>query len=85
MKKTTIYRQNKKKDKIKYLIKEKNYNSDDYDDIYLKFKINSDEDFPIEKTSKIYGVIIHVRSVFNDKNNYCHQINLEEHLLKLAE
>ena len=44
--------------KIKYLIKAENHNSVEYDNKYLKHKINCDEDFALVKSLAMYDVVI---------------------------
>ena len=61
---------------IKHLIKAENDNSDDYDDKYLKIKINSNDKL------KMYKLVILVRKIFIDDNKYCPQVFLEECLYK---
>ena len=43
---------------------QKNDNSDDYDDKYLKIKISSVNDVTLEKKFKMYDVVVHIRTVF---------------------
>ena len=38
---------------------------------YMKTKSYSDGDLPLKKTLQLYSLIIVVRSVFHEGNNYC--------------
>ena len=53
--------------KIRYLIRSRTKNSDDYDKKYIKIKLNSDDELPICKTTEISSMIIVVRAVFHDE------------------
>ena len=50
--------------KIKDLIRPITKNSDDYDEKYMKIKINSDNELPVNKWTKIPNMIIFVRAIF---------------------
>ena len=50
--------------KIKDLIRSITNTSHDYDEKYIKIKFNSDSDLPLNKTLKLYNMVIVVRSVF---------------------
>ena len=52
--------------KIKDLIRSKSNNSENYDEKYMKIRLNLDSDLPLNKTSQFYGMIIVVRSVFDE-------------------
>ena len=56
--------------KIKDLIRSITYNSDDCDEQYLKIKFNLDDDLPLNKTLKLFNMIIVVRSVFHEGSKY---------------
>ena len=47
--------------KIKYVIKLKNDDLDDYDDKYMKIRINSDDNLPFTKTLKMHSFVINMR------------------------
>lgn len=47
--------------KIKYPIKLKNDDLDDYDDKYMKIRINSDDNLPFTKTLKMHNFVINMR------------------------
>ena len=49
----------------------------------MKIKFNSDDKLPLNKTIKIYRMIIVVRVVFHEKNKYHPQVFLDECLYKL--
>ena len=56
--------------KIKDLIRSITKNSDEYDEKYMKIKFNSDEELPVNKTTKILSLIIPFRAVFLEKDKY---------------
>ena len=64
--------------KIKDLISSITKNSDDYDEEYLKIKIKSDDELPLNKTVEIHNATIVVRAVFHENNNYYPQVFLHE-------
>ena len=49
-------------------------NSDDYDNIYMKIKLNSNDELPLNKTIEIPRMIIVVRSIFHENNKYYPQV-----------
>ena len=49
----------------------------------MKFKFNSDNDLPPNKTIEIPSMTIVVRAVFHENNKYCPQLFLDECLYKL--
>ena len=55
----------------------------DYDEKYMKTKINSDDDLPLNKKLEICSMIIVVRVVFHADNNFYPQVFLDECLYKL--
>ena len=57
--------------KNKYLFRLKSNNTDNYDAKYIKIKLNSYADLPLTKPLELLDVIIVVRSVYKDGNNYC--------------
>lgn len=74
--------------KIKYLIKAENHNSVEYDNKYLKHKINCDEDFALVKSLAMYDVVIlttinveifhRKKKKRNGKSNRCIKLSEEE-------
>ena len=56
-------------DKIKYLMKAKNNNSDDYHEKYLKIRIKSDDDLSLQNILLMYDVVILIKSVANNEKN----------------
>ena len=56
--------------KIKDLIRSITKNSDEYDEKYMKIKFNSDEELPVNKTTKILSLIIPFRAVSLEKDKY---------------
>ena len=51
----------------------KSNNSDNYNEKYIKIKINSDDDLPLKKTLELHNMIIVVRSVFHEDSKYYQQ------------
>lgn len=56
--------------KIEDLIRSTNNKSDEYDEKYMKMKINSDDDLSLRETLKLHDVMKVIRSVFNDASKY---------------
>ena len=56
--------------KIKDLIRSKSNNSENYDEKYVKIRLNLDSDLRLNKTFQFYGMIIVVRSVFDEDSKY---------------
>ena len=69
--------------KIKDLIRSITKNSNDYDEKHMKIKLNSDEEFPLNKRIEIPSMIIVVRAIFYENNNYFPQVFLDEYLYKI--
>ena len=70
--------------KIKDLIiRSKTNNSDDYVEIYMKIKLNLDDDLPIKKMLELHNMTIVVRVVFHEGNKYYPQVFSDECLHKL--
>ena len=69
--------------KIRDFIRLITKNSDDYDEKYIKIKINSDDELPLNKTIEIPGMIIVVRAVFHGNKKYYPQRFLDKSLYKL--
>ena len=57
-------------DRVSYLIMLKNIYSRVYFQKFVKTKINSDNNLPLEKTLNIQNVVILVNSVFSKNQNY---------------
>ena len=51
------------RNKIRYIIRSKTNNSDNYDKNYIKIKLNSDDALPLKKTLELYNMI-NYRSAF---------------------
>ena len=58
-------------------------NSDDYDEKYMKTKLNSDDDLRLNKTLGLYNMTIAVRALFHESHKYYPQVFLDECLCKL--
>ena len=57
--------------------------SDIYSHRYMKMKINSDDDLPLEKTLNVHNVLILIKSDFNKhSNHYYYQVFLEKYSYK---
>ena len=52
-------------------------NSDDNDEKYMKIKINSNDELPLNKMIEIPSMIIIVRAVFHKNNKYYPQVFLD--------
>ena len=46
------------RNKIRYIIRSKTNNSDNYDKNYIKIKLNSDDALPLKKMLKFYNIKI---------------------------
>ena len=58
-------------DRIRYLIMLKSNISDIYSHEFMKIKINSDDDSPLEETLNMHNVVICIKSVLK-KNHSLH-------------
>ena len=56
--------------------------SDDYDQIYMKIKPNSDDELPLNKMAEVLSLTIVLRAVFHDNKRYFPQIFLDKCLYK---
>ena len=56
--------------KIKGLTRSITKNLDDYDEKYMKIKINSDDELPLNKAIEIPSMTIVVRAIFLENNKY---------------
>ena len=68
---------------IKNLIRSITKNSDDYDEKFVKTKLNSDDELRLNKMIEIPSLIIIDTAVFHENNKYCPQVFLDEYLYKL--
>ena len=57
--------------------------SNDSDKRFMKIKIDSDADLPLNKTIEIHEVTIVVRAVFHENNKYYPQVFSDECLYEL--
>ena len=57
--------------------------SDDYDEKYIKIKLDSDDKLPLNKTIEIPVMVIVVRAIFYENNKYYPQVFLDECLYKI--
>ena len=69
--------------KIRDLIKSITITLDDYDEINMKIKFNSDNKVPLNKAIEIPNIIIVVRAVLHENNKYYPQVFLDECLYHL--
>ena len=53
------------------------------DEKYMKIKLNSNDELPLNNTVEIHSMVIVVRAVFHENNKYYPQISLDECLYKL--
>ena len=68
---------------IKDLIRSIDKILNDYDEIYMKIKFNSDDNLPLNKTIEIPMVTIIIRAVFLENNQYYPQAFVDECLYKI--
>ena len=69
--------------KIKNKIKKVNVNECDYEKDYMKIKLNSDDDLPLNKQLKFHNMIITIRSVFEEDGKLYPQVFLDDTLYEL--
>ena len=69
--------------KIRDLISSVTKNSDDYDQTYIKIKLNSDDKLPLNKMIEIPVMVIVVRAIFYENNKYYPQVFLDECLYEI--
>ena len=60
--------------KIGDLIRSVTKSSDDYDEQYLKIKLDSDEKLPLNKMIEIPAMVIVVKAMFDENNKYYQQV-----------
>ena len=71
-------------DEIKYYIKTINSGKPGgYEKDYMKIKLNSDDNLPLNKILNLHDLTRVVRSVFQKDGKYCPQVFLDECLYKL--
>ena len=75
--------ESKEKIKIRDFIRSITKNSDDYNEKYMKIKFNEDDKLPLNKTIESRTIIIVVKAVFQENNEYYLQVFLDECLHKL--
>ena len=68
---------------IRDLIKATTKNADDYDEKYMKIKLNSDHELPLNKTIENPSNIIVVRAIFHENSKYFLQSFLNKCLYKI--
>ena len=57
--------------------------SDDYDEKFIKIKLDSDDKLPLNKTIELPVMVIVVRATFYENNKYYPQAFLAECLYKI--
>ena len=55
----------------------------DYDKKYMKIKVNSDDDLPLNKAIESPTVTIVVRTVFHENEKYYHEVFLDDCLYNI--
>ena len=71
-------------DEIKHLIKTINgVEAGEQGKVFMKIKLNSDENLPLNKILKLHDLTIVVGSVFQEDGKYYHQVFLDECLDEL--
>ena len=68
---------------IRDLIRSITKNSDDYDEKYLKIKLNPDKKLALNKTIEIPTMTIIIRAIFHENNKYYPQVFLDDCLYKI--
>ena len=68
--------------KIRDLIRSVTKKSDDYDENFIKMKLDSDDKLRLNKTIEIPVIAIVVRAIFYENNKYYPQVFLDERLYK---
>ena len=67
---------------IRDLLRSITENSDDYDKKYMKIKLNSGDELPLNKKIKIPSMIIVARAFIHKMNKYYPQAFLDDYRLK---
>ena len=70
-------------DNIKNIIKKRNNKPGEYGKDFMKMKLNSDNNLPLNKMLKIHNITMVIRSVFPDDGKYYPQAFLNECLYEL--
>ena len=68
---------------IKYHIKKIDNNDGEYDKDYMKIKISSDYDIPLNKVLYFLTISVLIRCVFKKDGKYYPQVYLDEYLYKV--
>ena len=69
--------------KIRDLIRSITKNSDDYDEKFMKIKLNANNKLPLNKMIEIPIITIVVRAVFLENNKYYPYVLLDQCLYKI--
>ena len=69
--------------KIEDLIRSMTNTSGDYHEKYMKIKLNTDDNIPLNKFLKLHNLTIVVRSVFQEDKKYYQQFFLDECLYEI--
>ena len=69
--------------KIRDLIRSITKNSDDYDEKFMKIKLNANNKLPLNKMIEIPIITIVVRAVFLENNKYYPHVLLDQCLYKI--
>ena len=64
--------------KIRDLIRSVTNNSDNYDEKYIKIKLNSGINLPVKETLELHNTVIVISSVFHEDNKYYQQVFLDK-------
>ena len=70
----TLKRYGKLLNKIRDLIRSKTHDLDNYDENYMKIKLNSNDDLPLKKTLQLRDIVIIARFVCYEDNKCYAQI-----------
>ena len=68
---------------IKNKIEEISSGKSDYEKDYMKIKLNSDDDLPLNKPLKFHSITIIIRSVFEEDGKLYLQVFLDDTLYEL--
>ena len=69
---------------IKNIIKEVSSGECDYEKDYMKIKLNSDDDIPLNKPLRFHNMTITIRSVFEEDGKRYPQVFLGDTLYELS-
>ena len=82
--KKVLTKSTKRWDKIKHLIETINGGKkSDYEKNFMKIKLNSDDNLPLNKMLKLHMLTVIVRSVFEEDGKYYPQVFLDECLYEV--